>query len=69
MAHIIHVSQHDDAVSNDSIDDLSSYCMATPGPGADPGGGDPHDPPLLGTPKLHKEGKKRCACACEYTTF
>ena len=45
--------------------------------GADPGGGgggrggpggqDP--PPFWGTPKLHKEGKKRRACARENAAF
>ena len=38
------------------------------GGGAAPGG---QDPPLLfwRTPKLHKEGKKRCSHACENATF
>ena len=34
--------------------------------GADPGG---PPPPFWGTPKLHKEGKKRCAHACENAPF
>ena len=41
--------------------------------GADPGGGGPGvqdpPPPFRGTPKLHKEGKKRCARAPENATF
>ena len=36
--------------------------------GGGPGGKDP-PPPFWGTPKLHKEGKKRRACAHENATF
>ena len=36
------------------------FCLVGYIPGADPGGG---------TTKLHKEGKKRCAHAREYTAF
>ena len=42
-----------------------------PSAGADPGGGGPggQDPPFWVTPKLHKEGKKRCAHARENAAF